>query len=463
MHDIAHARRVSRDFDERLAGVGITPRGQYVTGKGLTQRNGDRGENPARDREQMRGEHQISGTVPLLYERSHLLEMSMYVRGAVRESVCAEVAIDLTEQQLTLWRVTSSRHAARRVDDDRGIVRDEVALDERRKSRQDGRWITPWIADEGRMEYLLTRELGEPVGNPFAAVAGAQVRREVDHPRPLLSSGSHPGFRRAVWQGAENEGRIADRRVLGGGERHLMSAETGRRPPLIIGGSEREFELWMMENEGTELAARIAARAEHSYRYSIHPECIIMRTRGVNSAPTSSYRALTAYAILPAVEREPGMKKRDRHDAILSLIERRPIASQEELRQALAEQGWHVTQATLSRDLRELGIVRAPTSEGARYMRPQMLGGDDGKPSLEALLPQLFDDIDGVSELLVLHTLPGGAQPIAEAIDAQGWTEIIGTIGGENTILIVCRSEQARLTLSERLRIMAVRRPAART
>lgn len=163
-----------------------------------------------------------------------------------------------------------------------------------------------------------------------------------------------------------------------------------------------------------------------------------------------------------AVEREPGMKKRDRHEAILSLVDARPIASQEELRQALAEQGWHVTQATLSRDLRELGVVRAPTAEGARYVLPQMLGAEEGKPSLEALLPQLFDDVDGVGELLVLHTLPGGAQPIAEAIDAQGWSEIIGTIGGENTVLIVCRSEQARLALADRLRAMAVRRTATR-
>jgi transcriptional regulator of arginine metabolism len=78
------------------------------------------------------------------------------------------------------------------------------------------------------------------------------------------------------------------------------------------------------------------------------------------------------------------------------------------------------------------------------------------------LLPELFDDVDGVSELLVLHTLPGGAQPIAEAIDAQGWTEVIGTIGGENTILIICRSQAGRLAVAERLRGMAVRKAPAR-
>jgi transcriptional regulator of arginine metabolism len=138
------------------------------------------------------------------------------------------------------------------------------------------------------------------------------------------------------------------------------------------------------------------------------------------------------------------------------------VASQEELRRLLEQRGWQVTQATLSRDLRELGLVRAQTDDGARYVRPESLGGDDDKPSLEALLPQLFDAVDGVSELLVLHTLPGGAQPIAEAIDAQGWAEIIGTIGGENTILIVCRSSQARLELAHRLRTLAGSRGSAR-
>jgi len=162
------------------------------------------------------------------------------------------------------------------------------------------------------------------------------------------------------------------------------------------------------------------------------------------------------------VERTPGSRKGERQEAILQLIGSHSIASQEELRRLLEDRGWRVTQATLSRDLRELGLVRAPTEDGARYMRPETLGGDEESPSLEALLPQLFDDVDGVSELLVLHTLPGGAQPIAEAIDAQGWQEIIGTIGGENTILIVCRSATARLELAQRLRTLAGRRSTAR-
>ena len=146
--------------------------------------------------------------------------------------------------------------------------------------------------------------------------------------------------------------------------------------------------------------------------------------------------------------------KRERQSAILELIGAHAISSQEDLRRRLAANGCSVTQATLSRDLRELGVVRAPIDGGARYALPEMLA-DDGKPSLDNLLPQLFSRIDGVGELIVLHTLPGGAQPIAEAIDSQAWPEIIGTLGGENTILIVCRSAAAREVLTERLQEMA--------
>jgi transcriptional regulator of arginine metabolism len=148
--------------------------------------------------------------------------------------------------------------------------------------------------------------------------------------------------------------------------------------------------------------------------------------------------------------------KEKRQQAILQLIGAHSIASQEELKRLLAGDGWTVTQATLSRDLRELGVIRAPTEHGARYLLPEMIA-DESKPSLENLLPQLFSRIEGVSELLVLHTLPSGAQPISEAIDAQGWTEILGTIAGENTILIVCRSQAARAVLTERLTRMARR------
>jgi transcriptional regulator of arginine metabolism len=147
-------------------------------------------------------------------------------------------------------------------------------------------------------------------------------------------------------------------------------------------------------------------------------------------------------------------KKRDRQGTVVRLIASNRIASQEELRRLLALEGLDVTQATLSRDLRDLGVIRVPGDNGARYLLPEMVS-DEAKPSLDGLLPQLFSRIDGVGELIVLHTLPGGAQPIAEAVDAQGWPEIIGTLAGENTILIVCRSAAARDTLTRRLTALA--------
>lgn len=150
------------------------------------------------------------------------------------------------------------------------------------------------------------------------------------------------------------------------------------------------------------------------------------------------------------------VNKTQRQAAILELVRRRLISSQEELRLLLREQGVDVTQATLSRDLRDIGLARVTTDEGVRYVLPESLGEEEA-PSLEALLPQLFTSVDGVSELAVLRTRPSGAQPIAEAIDAEAWDEILGTIGGENTVLIICRSAAARQAICDRLRRLAGR------
>ncbi len=143
-------------------------------------------------------------------------------------------------------------------------------------------------------------------------------------------------------------------------------------------------------------------------------------------------------------------KKTERQAAILRLVGQHSIASQEDLKRLLAADGFAVTQATLSRDLRDLGVLRAPTDDGARYLLPEMLGDSD-KPKLDELLPQWFSRIDGVGELIVLHTLPSGASPISEAIDSQAWPEVLGTLAGENTVLIVCRSAIARAAVTQRL------------
>lgn len=143
--------------------------------------------------------------------------------------------------------------------------------------------------------------------------------------------------------------------------------------------------------------------------------------------------------------------KRERQHAILDLIGTREIGSQEELRQLLHKQGWDVTQSTLSRDLRDLRVARVPSPEGVRYVAGDSGGDDSARAPLAAILPQLFLSLDGVGPLLVLRTVIGGAQPVASAIDSESSNDILGTIAGDDTILMICRSEAARERLARRL------------
>jgi len=160
--------------------------------------------------------------------------------------------------------------------------------------------------------------------------------------------------------------------------------------------------------------------------------------------------------------------KRDRQAAVRELVETRAVASQEELRGLLRQRGWDVTQSTLSRDLRELRLARVPTPDGLRYVPTGAAmagsgggggdaGEDDERTALDSLLPALFDRVDGVGELVVLHTVIGGAQPVAVALDTESWPDVLGTIAGDDTILMICRSAQARERVMRRLRSIAGR------
>lgn len=149
------------------------------------------------------------------------------------------------------------------------------------------------------------------------------------------------------------------------------------------------------------------------------------------------------------------MNKKARQAAISDLVRTEAIASQEELRELLAHRGLSVTQSTLSRDLREMRLARIPTPDGVRYAHPDQLGADDSRAVLADLLPRFFSSCEGVSELLVIKTIPGGAQPIAEGIDSEGFTDVLGTIGGENTILVICRSAAARERVERRIQRLA--------
>lgn len=181
-----------------------------------------------------------------------------------------------------------------------------------------------------------------------------------------------------------------------------------------------------------------------------------MPWRRVN-ARASSVFAPVVHSRRP-LPRPVTVNKRERQHAILELIATREIGSQEELRQLLHRQGWDVTQSTLSRDLRDLRVARVPSPEGLRYVAGDSAAGDDGsRAPLAAILPQLFLSLDGVGPLLVLKTVIGGAQPVASAIDAEASPDVLGTIAGDDTILMICRSEQARERLARRVSALAKR------
>jgi transcriptional regulator of arginine metabolism len=146
--------------------------------------------------------------------------------------------------------------------------------------------------------------------------------------------------------------------------------------------------------------------------------------------------------------------KPQRHAAILDLVRGQRVSSQEVLRELLNARGIEVAQATLSRDIRELGLVKVPDEHGgALYTLPADVV--DPTPTLARLLPALYLGADGVGNLLVVKTLVGGAQPIAVGIDWEEWPEIVGTIAGDDTILVILRDEGFRAKVVKRLEEIA--------
>ena len=141
--------------------------------------------------------------------------------------------------------------------------------------------------------------------------------------------------------------------------------------------------------------------------------------------------------------------KLSRQAAILRLIRDKAIGSQDELRSALAAEGIDVAQATLSRDLRELGLTKVSDGGVAAY-RPQGVEGGI-RPGLERLAPSLLVGTDGVGALLVARTVPGAAGALAAAIDRAAWPEVIGTIAGHDTVLVVTRGPREREEVAARL------------
>lgn len=144
--------------------------------------------------------------------------------------------------------------------------------------------------------------------------------------------------------------------------------------------------------------------------------------------------------------------KAHRQNLILELVEGEVITSQEQLRERLRAQGISTTQATLSRDIRDLGLVKR-AADGA-YRRPQAAEAKavaDPDAVLRHAVEEYLRTRETVQQLVVLKTDTGQAQPLAVAIDRVRLGEIVGTIAGDDTILVICRSAADAITLEKKL------------
>jgi transcriptional regulator of arginine metabolism len=142
------------------------------------------------------------------------------------------------------------------------------------------------------------------------------------------------------------------------------------------------------------------------------------------------------------------MSKLSRHAAIRDLVSREEISNQDEMRRRLYRQGHRVTQATLSRDIHELRLVKTPDG----YKLPQEETEDAFLPSVERLIREFVYEAVTAQNLVVVKTSAGSAQPVSAAIDAEEWDEVVGTIGGDDTILVIAPDAKQAERLAARIR-----------
>lgn len=146
--------------------------------------------------------------------------------------------------------------------------------------------------------------------------------------------------------------------------------------------------------------------------------------------------------------------KQLRHRAIRDLVASRPIRTQQELAAALRERGFRTTQATMSRDVAELGLVKAPREGTQAYALPRRLveAEASGEDRLRALLADLPVEVREAGLLLVVRTLPGSAHAIAAALDRARWPEVVGSIAGDDTVFVACPDRAALRRVAGRVR-----------
>lgn len=147
--------------------------------------------------------------------------------------------------------------------------------------------------------------------------------------------------------------------------------------------------------------------------------------------------------------------KASRHARIKEIIDNQAVETQEDLAEALRKKGIEVTQATVSRDIKELMLIKVPTGEGRyRYAFPPEQNLVFSQSRLERAFKDSVTAMDYSVNIIVIRTVPGMAQAVAYAVDSTRWPEVIGTVGGDDTIFVVVKPPEAAGEVLARFRAL---------
>jgi transcriptional regulator of arginine metabolism len=141
--------------------------------------------------------------------------------------------------------------------------------------------------------------------------------------------------------------------------------------------------------------------------------------------------------------------KQQRQTAIREVLNQASVPSQDELRRRLARRGFHVTQATLSRDIHELRLSKGPAGYALPGTPPE--DEEDTLPGIREVMSSFGIEVRLAMNQLVIITTTSAAQPVAAGIDYEDWPEVVGTIAGDDTVLVICPDEQQARRLKARI------------
>ena len=150
--------------------------------------------------------------------------------------------------------------------------------------------------------------------------------------------------------------------------------------------------------------------------------------------------------------------KSERHNTIRTILAETSVFNQDDLRRKLLRRGFDVTQATLSRDIHELQLVKGPDGyslpNGMRNGHGAAVAAEDAPPSLAEMMDSFGLRVTQATNQVVVRTVLGGAQPVAASLDREEWPEVVGTLAGDDTVLIICPDPKRAGEVVTRIRTM---------